>query len=221
MIPCLYTTQRSKKVKAWHDGYIKYNTDKKSVLFDYEQKVIMRFNLKEIKEEINAGIYLINIEDINKCKEEVINSKIPLIITDSNNNINKEFEVPINNKEVLIRKNINTINKKEIEVIKIPIEKTKRIITEEEAGFVIKKRVNNIIMCLKEYIKIMDITNPSVLKHKLIIEDLQNELKVFKEKHERYLSINKSIIESQEINKEKESDLNGRTNNEIFHIIDD
>ncbi|KAF7693592.1 hypothetical protein CDIK_2274 [Cucumispora dikerogammari] len=91
MIPCLYTTQRTKKVKKWFDGYLMHNNNKKSVLFDYEHKVIMKFNLKEIAEEIIAGMYLINVdqtvytEDLKQTK--ITKNNAPVV-----SSIQKEME---------------------------------------------------------------------------------------------------------------------------------
>ena len=227
MIPCLYTTQRNKKNKSWHDGYIKQNGSKKLILFDYEQKPISRFNIKELKEEMTVGIYMLQIEDqylnannlatfgnssqkteTNVKKDQNTPMKGPEIVQNSTKthsvlHAQKKFVSPIDDRPqpMIKRRSMNKVKDiigiNQYEVVKINNDPATNDNSESDdrkkikkldkisAGYVLQKRIKNVALCLKEYIKLL---NGDTLDyaHKLCIDDLQKEMRNFSEKHYKY-----------------------------------
>lgn len=240
MISCLYTTQRTKKVKSWNDGYFKYNSDSKSILFDYEQKVLYKFKLKKLEDEFSMGIYLIQLEDLNSINKEETNTQKNNLILEKNI-IKNTFKIPVKNEsrtslEFLNknRKVENVIEKNNFEVVKIDKSNSKKRkkFSIKEAGDTIERRLTNLLSCLNEYKKVLNNNNEKMYAHLLAIDEFEKEINNFSGKNQKFLKLLK--IEKEDINKikkteEKDCKMNSqkttalkkeRSENEIFNILE-
>lgn len=99
MLPCIYTTQKTKKLKKWIDGFL-LPIRKGLRLYDVEKQFLYNSeSYKIIDDYIDTSNYLIYLDDINK----LITGNSSLSLANENTIVAENYETK------------NTIEKKELE----------------------------------------------------------------------------------------------------------